>query len=110
MPGSTSATSARSEPATTRRSPTGPARFAPVEPVALKPTLALRVAREIMDLAGDGQPDVVVLDGPIPGFYEHDDDDGWTPFRPFASSHPCRHARPEPHGSSTSTATVTPTC
>ena len=25
-----------------------------------------------MDLAGDGQPDVVVLDGPTPGFYEHD--------------------------------------
>ena len=25
-----------------------------------------------MDLAGDGQPDLVVLDGPMPGFYEHD--------------------------------------
>ena len=38
-----------------------------------------------MDLAGDGQPDLVVLDGPMPGFYEHDDDEGWQPFRPFTS-------------------------
>ena len=36
-----------------------------------------------MDLAGDGQLDLVVLDGPMPGFYEHDDDEGWQPFRPF---------------------------
>jgi hypothetical protein len=26
-----------------------------------------------MDLAGDGQPDLVVLDGPMPGLYEHDE-------------------------------------
>ena len=26
-----------------------------------------------------------VLDGPMPGFYEHDDDEGWQPFRPFTS-------------------------
>ena len=38
-----------------------------------------------MDLAGDGQPDVVVMDGPMPGLYEHDDADGWQPFRPFTS-------------------------
>ena len=38
-----------------------------------------------MDLAGDGQPDLVVLDGPTPGFYEHDEDEGWQPFRPFTS-------------------------
>ena len=27
---------------------------------------------QFMDLAGDGQPDLVVLDGPMPGLYEHD--------------------------------------
>ncbi|HEX2996000.1 MAG TPA: toxin TcdB middle/N-terminal domain-containing protein, partial [Anaerolineales bacterium] len=36
-----------------------------------------------MDLAGDGQPDLVVLDGPMPGLYEHDDAEGWQPFRSF---------------------------
>jgi RHS repeat-associated protein len=38
-----------------------------------------------MDLAGDGQPDVVVMEGPTPGLYEHDEDEGWQPFRPFRS-------------------------
>jgi RHS repeat-associated protein len=38
-----------------------------------------------MDLAGDGQPDVVVMDGPTPGLYEHDDAESWQPFRPFSS-------------------------
>jgi hypothetical protein len=40
---------------------------------------------EIMDLAGDGQPDVVVLEGPTPGLYEHDEAEGWQPFHPFTS-------------------------
>ena len=40
---------------------------------------------EFMDLAGDGQPDVVVMDGPTPGLYEHDEAEGWQPFRPFTS-------------------------
>src|SRR4051812_48328891 len=38
-----------------------------------------------MDLAGDGQPDVVVMGGPTPGLYEHDEAEGWPPFRPFSS-------------------------
>jgi hypothetical protein len=38
-----------------------------------------------MDLAGDGQCDLVVIDGPIPGLYEHDGAEGWQPFRPFTS-------------------------
>src|SRR5262249_55198066 len=52
-----------------------------------KPTLGLsRDAAQFMDLAGDGQPDLVVFEGPVPGFYEHDaDDDGWQSFRPFRS-------------------------
>ena len=59
------------------------ARFAPQETVALKPNVELGASVEIMDLAGDGTPDVVVLDGPAPGFYEHDDGEGWDRFRPF---------------------------
>lgn len=61
--------------------------FAPSELVAQKPNLSLvGDAAEFMDLAGDGQPDLVVLDGPVPGFYEHDEDESWLPFRPFSSS------------------------
>lgn len=59
--------------------------FAPLEYVAAKPNLALSRGAQFMDLAGDGQPDLVVLDGPMPGLYEHDSDEGWQPFHPFAS-------------------------
>ncbi|MGF6851688.1 SpvB/TcaC N-terminal domain-containing protein [Paraburkholderia sp. CI3] len=61
------------------------AEFAPLETVALKPNVALSSGADFMDLAGDGQPDVVVMDGPVPGLYEHDDAEGWQPFRPFTS-------------------------
>ncbi|WP_216912975.1 SpvB/TcaC N-terminal domain-containing protein [Nocardia noduli] len=61
------------------------ATFAPIEAVALKPNLALSAGAEIMDLAGDGQPDLVMTEGPTPGLYEHDEAEGWQPFRPFAS-------------------------
>lgn len=64
---------------------TNTAEFAPLETVALKPTVALSGGAEFMDLAGDGQPDVVVMEGPTPGLYEHDDAEGWQPFRPFSS-------------------------
>jgi RHS repeat-associated protein len=61
------------------------ARFAPLETVALKPNLVLSGGAEFMDLAGDGQPDVVVMDGPAPGLFEHDEAEGWQNFRPFTS-------------------------
>lgn len=61
------------------------ARFALVEAVAIKPNLALAAGAQFMDLAGDGQPDLVVMDGPMPGLYEHDEEEGWQPFRPFTS-------------------------
>jgi len=63
-----------------------PVEFAPLERVALKPNLAFAGGQaQFMDLAGDGQPDLVVLDGPIPGLYEHDEAEGWQPFRPFTA-------------------------
>jgi RHS repeat-associated protein len=61
------------------------AEFAPLETVALKPNVALSGGAEFMDLAGDGQPDVVVMDGATPGLYEHDNAEGWRSFRPFTS-------------------------
>jgi len=62
------------------------ARFAPVELVATKPSSGLAAGRaQFMDLAGDGQPDVVTMEGPVRGFYERTDDSGWESFRPFLS-------------------------
>lgn len=65
------------------------AKFAPLETVALKPNVTLSGGAGFMDLAGDGQPDVVVMDGPTPGLYEHDGAEGWQPFRPFSSRLNC---------------------
>jgi RHS repeat-associated protein len=63
-----------------------PVEFAPLERVAAKPNFALAGGQaQFMDLAGDGQPDLVVLDGPMPGLCEHDEEEGWQLFRPFAS-------------------------
>ena len=61
------------------------AQFAPVELVATKPNLALGGGAQFMDLAGDGQPDLVMLHGPLPGLYEHDDAESWQSFRPFTA-------------------------
>ncbi|MFC5744289.1 SpvB/TcaC N-terminal domain-containing protein [Actinomadura rugatobispora] len=59
--------------------------LAPMERAASKPNVAMATGQaQFMDLAGDGRPDVVVLDGPMAGWYEHDGDRGWDPFRPFA--------------------------
>ncbi len=64
----------------------GPVEFAPMQRVASTPNLSTAAGQaQFMDLAGDGQPDVVVLDGPVPGLYEHDDAFGWQPFRPFTA-------------------------
>jgi RHS repeat-associated protein len=61
------------------------AHFGPLETVALKPNVAVGGGAEFMDLAGDGRPDVVVMEWPTPGLYEHDEAEGWQPFRPFTS-------------------------
>jgi len=60
------------------------ASFAPVERIAARPNTEIGAAgAQFMDLAGDGQMDLVMLDGPTPGFYERDKDAGWRSFRSF---------------------------
>ncbi len=57
--------------------------FAAVETLASQPNASLAAGAQIIDLAGDGLPDVVSFSGPLPGLYEHDGAEGWQPFRPF---------------------------
>jgi RHS repeat-associated protein len=59
------------------------ATFAPLELVASRPNASLATGAQILDLAGDGLPDVVSFSGPAPGLYEHDEAEGWQPFRSF---------------------------
>jgi RHS repeat-associated protein len=59
------------------------ATFAALETVASQPNASLAAGAQILDLAGDGLPDVVSFSGPMPGLYEHDGAEGWQPFRPF---------------------------
>ncbi|HXF41693.1 MAG TPA: SpvB/TcaC N-terminal domain-containing protein, partial [Blastocatellia bacterium] len=40
---------------------------------------------QFLDLAGDGQLDVVQFGGPVSGFYERTDDAGWNSFTAFSS-------------------------
>jgi RHS repeat-associated protein len=62
------------------------AKFAPVEIVPVKPNADVMDGQvQFMDLAGDGMLDLVLFEGQTPGLYEHDDADGWQPFRPFTS-------------------------
>ena len=63
------------------------ARFAPLERLGTLPSLSnLSGGRQqLLDLAGDGQLDVVAFDGPTPGLYERTQDEDWHPFQPFVS-------------------------
>ena len=61
------------------------AQFAAVGVVATKPASGLGNGAQFMDLAGDGQPDVVMLRGGTPGFYERTQDRGWESFVAFKS-------------------------
>ena len=40
---------------------------------------------QLLDVAGDGQLDLVTLGQPTAGFYDRTASEGWGPFRPFAS-------------------------
>lgn len=66
----------------------GGARFAPVELLATKPSLALLQSgrQQFVDLAGDGQLDLVQFVDPVPGFYERSGEQGWNTFRAFRFS------------------------
>ncbi|MDH4309751.1 MAG: toxin, partial [Acidimicrobiia bacterium] len=63
----------------------GGGRFGPLETVTAKPSLAALSSgrQQLLDLAGDGQLDLVALAGPTPGFYERTFDQDWAPFRTF---------------------------
>ncbi len=60
--------------------------FAPVELVATQPSLSLASGHaQFLDLAGDGQLDVVNFRGLTPGYYERTQDQQWDTFTPFDS-------------------------
>jgi hypothetical protein len=59
--------------------------FSHVEQVITKPNFSLAGGAQFMDLAGDGQPDLVMMNGDTPGLFEHDHKEGWNTFRPFSS-------------------------
>lgn len=61
--------------------------FSPTRRVVKTPSLGqLHSGRaQILDLAGDGQCDLVLLDKPVSGFFERTDDQEWTTFKSFSS-------------------------
>ena len=63
----------------------GDGRFGPLKVVRLKPSLASADGQQLLDLAGNGQLDVVTFAGPTPGFYERTADEDWMSFRTFRS-------------------------
>jgi len=69
----------------------GGGRFRPLELVAHKPSLAAlnQGKQQLLDLAGDGNLDLVQLSSPTPGFYERTRDEGWGAFRAFRSLPVC---------------------
>jgi hypothetical protein len=60
----------------------GEGHFGPLQTVA-KPSLGTLTSerQQLLDLAGDGQLDLVNLAGPTPGFYERSPDGEWEPFQ-----------------------------
>jgi RHS repeat-associated protein len=60
------------------------ARLGPLEIIDQKPAASVGAGQgRFVDLAGDGQLDVAILDGPTPGFYERTEDHTWNSFRVF---------------------------
>ncbi len=66
-------------------SPLGEARLAAAKQVEPLPSFARTEStrRELMDLAGDGQLDLVTFDQPTSGFFERSFDRQWSPFEAF---------------------------
>jgi RHS repeat-associated protein len=61
----------------------GNGRLGPVQRVAQRPSTARRGRTRFLDLDGDGALDLVELDHPRAGFYEHGERAEWSAFRPF---------------------------
>lgn len=61
--------------------------FGPVEVVSRKPSLAKLSSgrQQLVDLSGDGQPDLVDFEGPNAGFYDRSANGKWERFEPFRS-------------------------
>lgn len=75
-------------PLTTSSEPGAPlpeVQFAALERTRRQPSAseASASSQQLVDLAGDGQLDLVCLDTPTPGFFERTDDADWAPFRTF---------------------------
>lgn len=65
----------------------GEGSFGPLEVVAARPSLAALSSgrQQLLDLAGDGQLDLVTFAGSTPGFYERTQDKDWELFKEFVS-------------------------
>ena len=63
----------------------GEGRFGSTEVVASRPSAAALSSggQQLLDVAGDGNLDLVALEPPAPGFFERTLDAGWAGFRPF---------------------------
>ncbi|MDJ0532076.1 MAG: SpvB/TcaC N-terminal domain-containing protein [Xenococcaceae cyanobacterium MO_207.B15] len=63
----------------------GEANLAPLQVVATKPSVSnlSDSQQRFMDLAGDGQQDLVLLNRSTPGFYERTLDEEWSSFKAF---------------------------
>jgi RHS repeat-associated protein len=64
------------------------ARFEPLVEVTTEPSTAEAgsARHQFLDLAGDGNLDVVQLEKPVSGFFERTDDERWKSFIPFESA------------------------
>jgi RHS repeat-associated protein len=74
-------------PLSRKRGLTPVARLSPVERVGRQPALvgAVESRPQFLDLAADGQLDLVELDSPTPGFYERTEDENWESLTSFTS-------------------------
>lgn len=63
----------------------GEGRLGAQQLVAEKPSIGLESRTQFLDLAGDGMLDLVQLNQPNAGFFERDNQSGWSQFTPFAS-------------------------
>ncbi len=60
-------------------------RFGPVRQLSSRPAAAAGAVRWL-DVAGDGQSDLVQFGGPVAGYHERAGDGGWERFVPFAAA------------------------